>query len=91
MKRAGEGQQETMRPDVSTPSWAPGTRVELTGSPTAVTLRSRTGRIVREDAEDDDYLIVRLDTPALYHHANGETEELSEIAVMSDNLHALGV
>ncbi len=64
----------------------PGMRVELTGTPTAVTLRSRTGKIVRADEDDDDYVIVALDTPAQYRHANGEVEELPEIAVMTDNL-----
>ncbi len=67
----------------------PGTRVELTGTPTAVTLRGRTGKIVRED-EDDEYVIVELDIPAQYHHANGDVEELPEIVVMTDNLRILG-
>ncbi len=65
-------------------------RVELTDTPTAVTLRSRTGRIARRDDDDDDYVIVALDSPAQYHHANGEVEDLPEIAVMTDNLRALG-
>lgn len=67
----------------------PGMRVELTGKPTAVTLRGRTGTVVRED-EDEDYVIVKLDTPALYRHFNGEVEELPEIVVMIDNLRVLG-
>jgi len=72
------------------PILVPGLRVELTGTPTAVTLRSRTGKVVRED-EDDDYVIVQLDTPALYRHANGEVEELPEIVVMTENLRILGL
>lgn len=67
----------------------PGMRVELTGHPTAVTLRGRNGTVVRED-EDEDYVIVRLDTPALYRHFNGEVEELPEIVVLTDNLRVLG-
>ncbi|MGI8855142.1 MAG: hypothetical protein ACR2JW_05280 [Thermomicrobiales bacterium] len=67
----------------------PGMRVELTGKPTAVTLRGRTGTVVRED-EDEDYVIVELDIPALYRHFNGEVEELPEIVVMVDNLRVLG-
>ncbi len=67
----------------------PGMRVELTSHPTAVTLRVRTGTVVRED-EDEDYVIVRLDTPALYRHFNGEVEELPEIVVMVDSLRVLG-
>lgn len=66
----------------------PGMRVELTGKPTAVTLRGRTGTVVRED-EDEDYVVVELDTPALYRHLNGKVEELPEIVVMVDNLRAL--
>ena len=67
----------------------PGMHVELTGTPTAVILRSRTGRVVRED-EDEDYVIVALDVPAQYRHASGEVEDLSEIAVLTDNLRILG-
>lgn len=67
----------------------PGMHVELTGTPTAVTLRSRTGRVVRED-DDEDYVIVALDIPAQYRHANGEVEDLPEIAVLTDNLRLLG-
>jgi len=67
----------------------PGIRVELTGAPTAVTLRGRTGTVVRED-EDEGYVIVNLDTPALYRHFNGQVEELPEVRVMTDNLRILG-
>jgi hypothetical protein len=81
---------DDMQTDTQNLAMMPGTRVELTGRPTAVTLRGRTGRIVREDDDDRDYVIVRLDTPALYHHFNGEVEELPEIVVMTDNLRALG-
>ncbi len=68
----------------------PGVRVALQFAPTSVTLRSRTGVIVRQD-EFDDYFIVRLDLPARYRHAGGEIEELSEIAVMTDNLMVFGI
>ena len=74
---------------IEAPELVPGTRVELAVKPTAVTLRGRTGTIVREDEDDRDYVIVRLDTPALYRHLNGEVEELPEIVVMTDNLRAL--
>lgn len=77
-------------PNPATPILVPGMRVELTGTPTAVMLRSRTGRIARPDDDDDDYVIVALDSPADYYHANGEVEELPEIAVMTDNLRVLG-
>ena len=68
----------------------PGMAVALTGAPTAVTLRTRMGTIVRRD-EYDDYVVVRLAIPAIYHHANDETEELSEIVVMADNLRVVGI
>lgn len=66
----------------------PGMRVELTGTPSAAILRGRTGTVVREDIYDD-YVIVALDTPALYRLANGEVKDLPEIAVMVDNLRVL--
>jgi hypothetical protein len=65
-----------------------GQRVELEGNPIGITLTSRTGRIVRED-EWDGYYIVRLDGPAYYQQANGETVTLFEIREAEDNLHAL--
>ena len=86
---AGAGADDGVR-NLSTLVLMPGMRVELTSSPTAVTLRSRTGRIARQDDQDDDYVIVALDNPAQYHHANGEVEDLPEIVVMADNLRALG-
>jgi len=79
---------DEMRSNALTINMQPGMRVELTGNPTAVTLRGRTGTVVRED-EDEDYVIVELDTPALYRHINGEVEELPEIVVMTDNLRVL--
>ncbi len=64
-------------------------RVMLTGTPTGVSLRTRTGTVVRND-EYDEYVIVRLDMPARYRLANGEVEDLPEIAVMADNLCGIG-
>lgn len=66
-----------------------GQRVELEGNPIGVTLTARTGMIVRPDDEWDGYYIVRLDAPAVYHHANGETETLLEIREAADNLQLL--
>jgi len=43
---------------------------------------------VRPD-EWDDYYIVRLDEPAIYHNADGTTRDLPEIAQMVDNLDVL--
>ena len=64
----------------------PGVRVMVCGNLASVTLRSRTGRIVGPDAYWEDFFIVRLDQPAIYHHANGETEDLAEIREGIDNL-----
>ncbi|MGI8857835.1 MAG: hypothetical protein ACR2JW_19025 [Thermomicrobiales bacterium] len=81
-------QQHTDSAKKSNGSVQPGMRVELTGTPTPVILRGRTGTVVREDIYDD-YVIVALDTPAHYRYANGEVKELPEIAVMIDNLRVL--
>jgi hypothetical protein len=40
-------------------------------------------------AEWLDYFIVRLDKPAQYSHASGETETLEEIRVDADNMEVL--
>lgn len=64
----------------------PGTRVMIRGNLASATLRSRTGYIVGPDTVWEDFFIIRLDHPALYHHANGETEELAEIREGFDNL-----
>jgi hypothetical protein len=40
-------------------------------------------------AEWLDYFIVRLDKPAQYRHASGETETLEEIRVDADNMEVL--
>ena len=79
---------DAMRSGASVSHVLPGMHVELTGTPTAVTLRSRTGRVVRDD-EDEDYVIVALNIPAQYRHANGAVEDLPEIAVLTDNLRVL--
>ena len=63
----------------------PGQRVQLLGNPVAVTLRGRAGTVLRPD-KWDGYYIVQLDTPALYHEANGEVEIVPEIRVAADNL-----
>ena len=68
----------------------PGTRVRLRSVNRLVDLRSCFGTIVRPD-EWDDYYIVHLDVPAIYHNADGSTRDLPEIAQMVDNLDVLDV
>ena len=63
----------------------PGQHVQLLGNPVAVTLRGRAGTVLRPD-KWDGYYIVHLDTPALYHEANGDVDLLPEIRVAADNL-----
>lgn len=63
-----------------------GTRVMLRGNPVGTTLRSRTGYVVGPDSIWDGFFIVHLDQPAIYHQANGETEELAEVREGFDNL-----
>jgi len=50
-----------------------------------VDLRSPFGSILCPD-EWDDYYIVHLDEPAIYHNADGSTHDLPDIAQMVDNL-----
>lgn len=66
-----------------------GARVSIRGNPVGTTLRSRTGYIVGPDTIWDGFFIVHLDEAAIYHHANGETEELAEIREGIDNLFVL--
>jgi hypothetical protein len=66
----------------------PGTRVRLRSSSHSLELQSNTGYVVRP-AEWLDYFIVRLDKPAQYRHASGETETLEEIRVDADNMEVL--
>ncbi len=63
----------------------PGQRVQLLGNPIAVTLRGRAVTVLRPDNRDG-YHIVHLDTPALFHEANGDVSLLPEIRVAADNL-----
>jgi hypothetical protein len=65
-----------------------GTRVRIVDHPVQVTLRAFTGVIVKPD-EWDDYYIIRLDEPALYHQADGSNGELHEIVEHHDNLDIL--
>ena len=66
-------------------SLKPGTRVRLAGDVVGVTLRSPHGSVVRPDMYDG-YYIVRLDSPAIYHHADGTTDDLHELVEAIDNL-----
>lgn len=68
----------------------PGTRVRLSSSSHAITLRSSDGYVIRPD-EWADYFIVRLDRPAKYHHADGRIEDLREIRELADNLEVIKV
>ena len=66
----------------------PGDRVRLRSAPAQTDLQEDTGSVVRRD-EWAGYYIVRLDLPALYHHADGREEELQEICEAADNLEIL--
>jgi hypothetical protein len=66
-----------------------GTRVELVGTPSGVTLTTHIGEIVGPDPDWGGYYIVRLDTPAVYY-CRGEDEPLDEVTVAGDNLRVLG-
>jgi hypothetical protein len=62
-----------------------GTRVRLRDHPIGVRLRSFGGTIARRD-DSDGYLVVRLDEPAIYFHADGTTKNLTEIVEARDNI-----
>jgi hypothetical protein len=66
-------------------SLRPGDRVRLRSAPAQTDLQGDPGSVVRRD-EWAGYYIVRLDRPALYHHADGRVEELPEICEAADNL-----
>lgn len=66
-------------------SLKPGTRVRLAGDVVGVTLRDATGSVVRPDIYAG-YYVVRLDSPAVFHHADGMTEDLHELVEALDNL-----
>jgi hypothetical protein len=62
-----------------------GTRVRILGDIVATTLRDPRGVVVRPDVYDG-YYVIHLDVPAIYHRADGSTEELEEIVESHDNL-----
>lgn len=66
-------------------SLKPGTRVRLAGDVVGVTLRDASGSIVRPDTYTG-YYVVRLDSPAMFHHTDGTTEDLHELVEAIDNL-----
>lgn len=66
----------------------PGTRVRLRAPNHLLELKSDTGWVVRPD-DWGDYYIIRLDQPALYHHADGHTEALAEVREDVDNMDVL--
>ncbi len=65
-----------------------GTRVRIVDHPVQITLRAFTGVIIRPD-EWDDYYVIRLGEPALYHQADDSNEELRKIVEHHDNLDIL--
>jgi hypothetical protein len=66
-----------------------GTRVRLRTEPIAVTLHGVTGTIQAPDPDLEGYYLVRLDTPGVYHRADGATEPLPIIREAWDNLDPL--
>lgn len=63
----------------------PGTRVRLAGDVVGVSLRDANGSVVRPDLYAG-YYVVRLDVPAIFHRADGKTEDLYELVEAIDNL-----
>lgn len=65
-----------------------GTPVRIREAAPPLTLRTPTGVVLRED-KWQDYYIILLDQPAIYRHADGREEELSEIREDIDNMDVL--
>ena len=65
---------------------AAGARVRLLGQGPSYKLSADTGTVVGADPVYDGYLLVRLDEPATYVRADGDTELLAEIPEADDNL-----
>ena len=65
-----------------------GTRVQVRGTPSGLTLVVPTGTVVGPDPDWDGYYIVRLDEPARYY-CRGADEPLDEITEAADNLERL--
>jgi hypothetical protein len=71
------------------PRLEPGVRVRLRGRGASFTLTADTGTVVGPDPFNLGYYIVRLDSPAVYHRADGGTEPLPELVEADDNLFVL--
>lgn len=76
---------------ISRPALTPGTRVRLRSVSHVLTLDDAPGGDLGtiERPDELDYYLVRLDRPARYHTAEGQTELLTEVLEDVDNLEAL--
>jgi hypothetical protein len=68
----------------------PGTRVRIVDQPIQMTLQAFTGVVLGND-KYDDYYIIQLDEPGVYHHADGHDELYSEIVENVDNIEVIAV
>lgn len=62
----------------------PGSRVKLLSTSHVLHLRNPHGQILRP-GEWDGYYVILLDEPAVYIHADGSKEAISEIRELADN------
>ena len=67
----------------------PNTRVRLRTTIQPLELRATTGTVVGP-AEYEDYYVVRLDVPAIYHEADGGVHDVELIRAGVDNLEVIG-
>ncbi len=76
---------------INRPALTPGTRVRLRSVSHVLTLDTAPGGDLGtiERPDDLDYYVVRLDRPATYHTAEGQTELLGHIVEDDDNLETL--
>jgi hypothetical protein len=66
----------------------PNTRVRLRTAIQPLELRAATGTVIGP-AEYEDYYVVRLDIPAIYHEADGGVHDVDLIRAGLDNLEVI--
>ncbi|MGI8687910.1 MAG: hypothetical protein ACR2M3_04950 [Thermomicrobiales bacterium] len=78
----------TMEQVIPVVDLAPGSRIQITAKPIGVTLTLPTG-VVIGPSEWEGYYVIRLDAPAIYHHADGTDEAFEELVEAFDNFAVL--
>jgi len=80
--------QLTIEQGIPVVDLTPGSRIRITAKPIGVTLTLPTG-VVIGPSEWEGYYVIRLDAPAVYHHADGTDEAFEELVEAFDNFAVL--